>query len=782
MDALRQYFVLKRIQNGASECHWRPTAVKIDDQLRLHVDWSDVVRPISKTDNVACIDAITDDDPFAGLQQERDAEAARQAAEVELPSSDSDGDDEPNPVVVKHIKKKPTKGKKKIKPEDDYRTPADPCPCGCQMRTFRYRDMVKYIGGYYSARGACVFAEGRCACGCEKDIAEDAWRQRRLEQTTPQTEEGWNTWDKETDAKLKSWVLQRYYLEHDIQKLESSIAGHINPTQASRHRLTKWQARHYQVDTRIKRRRDELAAAALGRMMDEAEPVEEPVPVYTGPCTLQDIDKSTLSREVLIDGMCTALQRCHTLRIIHRNIRIENFAVQHFVDETGAAASADHTVAIAGKVTWGERPDGNRKHVRECLPEEVPQHRPTVVLRGWEHACFNPGNTAFKNAQRNTFTFPEWGETAPEMSGDAESRLEYGFEYDMWCLGLCIFQLMYDTALWDEVDPAEYTDAWLLRWFTAHPLQLMPNASLYQILLTVILTTDANKRACSYAAMNMTDGPRSVLFDRQMEVLVEAPTTERFRAKFPLAPPIGKMLSAWIGGILDSRIARKQARILRQAAHNAEQLELRARNADRQERRDAPEREAVERQARNVERQHRRDRLNEDEDVSSDEDEEEDEDVSSDEEDAEMESSDDEEKVDVIAPVISGAAFVKMLRDHDYTPRRITVPGAHWNGCKCGDCVVRARPPEIMLDETKPESRTEQTRVMYAMMASSSGGHEKIKGNKLIAIFSQLANAVLGDAPVERLDLEQWGFRGEDSFRRNLASSATSLKDLRIRL
>jgi hypothetical protein len=799
MDAIRQYFVLNRIQNGACEFHLRPTSITLGADLKA--EWGEVVAPITKkraarADNVessredliAELDAAVDLDPFEGHAEERQEVETLRAQVAEMETEE-----------VKEAKAAKRKGKKV---DMNYTTPADACVCGCQNAVYAgYRNRA--AGDYTSAykpRGNCIFAAGRCGCGCEDKLTDEVWRQARLEQTMEQTDEGWNTWDQEPDPQICRWLRDRYFLDRDIVRLEADIAGRPNVNPALEARLKKWQTRIYTVDQRIARRRERNQAEQNKSFADDdAEEPEMPAPVFSGQYTLQDITESTLSREALIDGMCTAVQRCHALRILHRNIRLENFAVQHYIDQAGEDAVPNYTTEADGNVAWGERPDGSKTYLQRCKLEELPRHRPVVVLRGWEHACFNPGNTAFKNSKRNTFAFPEWGETAPEMSGDMPKRLEYGFEYDMWCLGLCIFELMYATSLTDEVDPAEFTNAWLERWIAEHPLErngaeLLPNASLYQILLGVILTTDAGKRACSYAAMNMTDGPRSVLFDRQMEVLNEAPTPERFAKKFPLAPPIGKMLSGWLVGTRSTEDARRAARKIDRAAREAErvqeEIDMAARNRDRQERRDAPEKARLARLARNEEREERRAAIDDedsDEEVSDDEESDEDEDeedVSSDEEpdDETDDETDESDNEDDSKPTAAGDAFLELLRDHDYTPRRNTPPGVHWGGCLCDECLVRPRPPVIDVDDKVPEARTERTRVMYAMMAASQANHDKIPGHQLILIYSQLADAVLGDTSTPRIDLERWGFSGEREFRKMLTECARGLQALRIRL
>jgi hypothetical protein len=157
--------------------------------------------------------------------------------------------------------------------------------------------------------------------------------------------------------------------------------------------------------------------------------------------------------------MATALKESHALRVMHRNIRKESF--------------------IGGRLT------------------------------GWDYAVMNPGNTSFVCSVRHKLNNPtKWNIPAPEFTDD--DIIEYGFEYDMWCFGVLIFEMIYKVKLLDNVDIKSYTNEWLLNWISSHKeVMEIKDVNIYVLIMKLLLNTDPTKRPCSSAIANMCDAPYS---------------------------------------------------------------------------------------------------------------------------------------------------------------------------------------------------------------------------------------------------------------------------------
>ncbi len=182
----------------------------------------------------------------------------------------------------------------------------------------------------------------------------------------------------------------------------------------------------------------------------------------------------------VIDDMCIAVHNCHALKILHRDIRLESFF-----------------------------------------------HDDKTTLGGWNSACFNPGNMSYKNIKPHLLRNPLYLNhiEAPEMAGNMSDMIKYGFEYDMWCLGLVIFELLFCTELEREIPVGQYTDKWLVEWIDAHPLTDIKYSTLYLALLKALLASDPARRATSYTAKNLCDGPTaSNLFNNNIGCLTEGST------------------------------------------------------------------------------------------------------------------------------------------------------------------------------------------------------------------------------------------------------------------
>lgn len=210
---------------------------------------------------------------------------------------------------------------------------------------------------------------------------------------------------------------------------------------------------------------------------------------------------NVLSESQLIDGMCVAVQRAHSLRILHRQIGVDAFCV------------------VNAQVKLGK----------------------------WDRAVFNFGSTSYKNGESHEFRDPtDWHEVSPEMTRTDSLTggwRKYGFEYDMWCLGLAIFEIMYGCELASECDIADFTDQWLQDWIDRTPLE-MENPLVYKTILKIVLTTDPVRRANSYTIKNICDGPQNDLFDRQMEIVKNVEDTHLYnKHKYPNCPDIKLMLS-----------------------------------------------------------------------------------------------------------------------------------------------------------------------------------------------------------------------------------------------
>lgn len=137
-----------------------------------------------------------------------------------------------------------------------------------------------------------------------------------------------------------------------------------------------------------------------------------------------------------IEGMITAVYAVHSQGIMHRNIRPESFAY-----------------------------DG------------------VLVLRHFEHAILT--------GQTGTVS-PDWGPRDP--SGCK------GLPYDIWCLGLCIFGILYPGQALDD-----------LKRLTAVPLPIR-NDYLYRQIVLGCLDSDPDKRFCAYALKNMCDIPAASIW------------------------------------------------------------------------------------------------------------------------------------------------------------------------------------------------------------------------------------------------------------------------------
>lgn len=317
-------------------------------------------------------------------------------------------------------------------------------------------------------------------------------------------------------------------------------------------------------------------------------------------------DMGAMAKDQLIDRLCVAVYRSHSLRILHRNIRLENFM---WADEMAPLPTPPNANEFACR---GNRCDGcpqcvpdldasetqddededsesedyeekqcarriaskRRAHARdfrtrqsaseltaryalseleskeseEPKEKEHPKAERKIVLGGWSYAVFNPGNTTYKHIQDNKFDMPDWNVLSPELANLADDAdVTYGFEYDMWCLGLVIFQIIYGVEFEDQIDVAEFKDELLDMWIAKRAFPDMPNASVYKILLRALLTTNAAKRASSYAVKNMIDGPKSDLFENDKQTMFDAGVRAKthLAQTFPLFPDMYQVLSAY---------------------------------------------------------------------------------------------------------------------------------------------------------------------------------------------------------------------------------------------
>lgn len=487
LDYIREYFVLNRIKNGASPNHLRPLEVGIDVYARkVNAVWPVVVdaatrRLRRRDDNVASEDEI----------------AMQAAVKVALPEETA-GErawllQAPHPV--KAAKKKAAKEKAAIVPPAapqvvQYPLPGK-CPCYCDSPRGYLNNYT-----YFNHVHTCVFKDLRCKCGCEDDQTEDDLRARRLAEHLGRAAREEDPLDrvKVEYADWRAGQYQRWWQKarQHVHEYEEKVTGVFNPAKAVVDELAR---RKTQLDMRRKQFERYMALPAdlrkdgyksLEQHEDEVKRRAEMGNTHDARVLLQDVNAARMPLDAVNDGMIAAVQQLHSLRVFHRNISLKSFAVLTPLDS-----------------------------------EDVPTDKPRVVMRDWSRACFNPGNTSYRNDQRNTFAAPT-GEVAPELSGDIGDRTEYGFEYDIWCLGLAIFELMYETALTAEVDPADFTDAWLAEWISKHrPTRPLENTVLYEIVLRVTLTTNVDRRAASYALLNMTDGPRGTLFEKQPEVTAD---------------------------------------------------------------------------------------------------------------------------------------------------------------------------------------------------------------------------------------------------------------------
>lgn len=218
------------------------------------------------------------------------------------------------------------------------------------------------------------------------------------------------------------------------------------------------------------------------------------------------VNYQNIPKDVLIDGICVAVQRAHSLRVLHRKLSFDAIKVFQY--------------------------DENKYQVK---------------LGDWDNAVFNPGNCSFKSPNKHTFHNPNHYITPEMVSLDMSSEyISYGFEYDMWGVGMMIFEVIYETKLESEIDIADFTNEWLVKWIDEHNITI-PNAALYKIILKILLTTNPNKRASSYAIKNMCDGPKNDIFNKDFEVISD----RDYRIKhlnniYTNCPPIDNMLGYFI--------------------------------------------------------------------------------------------------------------------------------------------------------------------------------------------------------------------------------------------
>lgn len=176
-----------------------------------------------------------------------------------------------------------------------------------------------------------------------------------------------------------------------------------------------------------------------------------------------------------IEKIIMAVNHCHALRILHRNINLQSFTVN-------------------------------------------------CKLSQWKYAVFNPGNSSYKSSIRHKFDRPIWNVLSPELLSFTDDRVEYGFEYDIWCMGLVIFYLIYRKQLSDVVDIKEYTDTWLIKWISENPVDIV-DSKIYMLVLKFALRRDPAHRASSYALKNMIDGAVCDLYDTANKTEVERSKT-----------------------------------------------------------------------------------------------------------------------------------------------------------------------------------------------------------------------------------------------------------------
>lgn len=179
----------------------------------------------------------------------------------------------------------------------------------------------------------------------------------------------------------------------------------------------------------------------------------------------------------LIDGMVAAITGIHSRYVIHRNIRPESFRLQR-----GAQREAQ----------------------RGLQKDEAPR----VVLTDYSHAIMTKHSNKFLSNLYEEFQSPTWGPPCPDFinqeNGEMmEDQASYGYEYDMWCLGLCVIRILYP-----DVKLPEYTcqDDWekFITGVIAQECKVQ-YAATYRPMLYHLLQWDRKKRLISYAARNMCD-------------------------------------------------------------------------------------------------------------------------------------------------------------------------------------------------------------------------------------------------------------------------------------
>lgn len=195
--------------------------------------------------------------------------------------------------------------------------------------------------------------------------------------------------------------------------------------------------------------------------------------------TVVDVPQS-FDRSALIRGMVAAVSGFHSKNVIHRNIRPESFRLA----KTGT--------------------DGSEQ---------------TVVLTGLDHAVMTRFFSKFKREGSDLYQNPVWGPECPDFM-DAETGTivcdtsRYGYEYDMWCLGLCVIRVLYPDV---SIPPVRIgRDAW--EKFVADTVSRdskVAGHNAFRPMVSHMLRWNPADRMFAYAAQNMCDIKSGDIRERQ---------------------------------------------------------------------------------------------------------------------------------------------------------------------------------------------------------------------------------------------------------------------------